>query len=227
MIMILLFLALSRSLLCTIVIRFTLFKDSLGDVMSDCFNSFSFLSNLNFGTFPLIFFLLSQGFFLLPSSLAITIILLSSPQPSPQWVNYVIKIRNYLHSPTFFQLHWPSFIISQDNPDITIDLLSTPRSSLRQQIIIPLSLILMMLLPSISIFTLLHHHLTFQLVMPTSSPSSTPLYLHSLQYPFLPTKFEQNSINLLEHFLTSTFISLPSSFSTSLIPLLSPSIHTY
>ena len=79
-----------------------------------------------------------------------------------------------------------------------------------------------MLLPSISIFTLLHHHLTFQLVMPTSSPSSTPLYLHSLQYPFLPIKFEQNSINLLEHFLTSTFISLPSSFLPSLIPLLSP-----
>ena len=143
MIMILLFLALSRSLLCTIVIRFTLFKDSLGDVMSDCFNSFSFLSNLNFGTFPLIFFLLSQGFFLLPSSLAITIIPLSSPQPSPQWVNYVIKISNYLHLPTFFQLHWPSFIISQDNPDITVDLTSTPRSSLRQQIIIPLSFILM------------------------------------------------------------------------------------
>ena len=143
MIMILLFLALSRSLLCTIVIRFTLFKDSLGDVMSDCFNSFSFLSNLNSEAFPLIFFLLSQGFFSLPSSLAITIIPLSSPQPSPQWVNYVIKIRNYLHLPTFFQLHWPSFIISQDNPDITIDSLSMPQSSLRQQIIIPLSIILM------------------------------------------------------------------------------------
>ena len=143
MIMILLFLALSRSLLCTLVIRFTLFKDSLGDVMSDCFNSFSFLSNLNFGTFPLIFFLLSQGFFLLPSSLAITIIPLSSPQPSPQWVNYVIKIRNYLHLPTFFQLHWPSFIISQDNPDIIVHLPSTPRPSLRQPIIILLSIILM------------------------------------------------------------------------------------
>ena len=141
--MILLFLALSRSLLCTIVIRFTLFKDSLGDVMSDCFNSFSFLSNLNFGTFPLIFFLLSQGFFLLPSSLAITIIPLSSPQPSPQWVNYVIKITNYLHSPTFLQSHYPSFIILQDNPNIIIDLASTPRSSLRQPIIIPLSIILM------------------------------------------------------------------------------------
>ena len=141
--MILLFLALSRSLLCTIVIRFTLFKDSLGDVMSDCFNSFSFLSNLNFGTFPLIFFLLSQGFFLLPSSFPSSLIPLSSPQPSPQWVNYVIKIRNYLHLPTFFQLHWPSFIILQDNPDITIDSLSTPWSSLRQQIIIPLSIILM------------------------------------------------------------------------------------
>ena len=185
------------------------------------------ISNWNFGTFPSIPFLQSQGFFLLLSSLAITIILLSSPQPSPQWVNYVIKIRNYLHSPTFLQSHYPSFIISQDNPDIIVHLTSTPWSSLRQQIIIPPSIILMMLLPSISIFTLLHHHLTFQLVMPTSSPSSTPLYLHSLQYPFLPTKFEQNSINLLEHFLTSTFISLPSSFSTSLIPLLSPSIHTY
>ena len=143
MIMILLFLALSRSLLCTIVIRFTLFKDSLGDVMSDCFNSFSFLSNLNFGTFPLIFFLLSQGFFLLPSSFPSSLIPLSSPQPSPQWVNYVIKISNYLHLPTFFQLHWPSFIILQDNPDITIDSPSTPRPSLRQQIIIPPSLILM------------------------------------------------------------------------------------
>ena len=143
MIMILLFLALSRSLLCTIVIRFTLFKDSLGDVMSDCFNSFSFLSNLNFGTFPLIFFLLSQGFFLLPSSFPSSLIPLSSPQLSIQWVNYVIKIRNYLHSHTFLQSHYPSFIISQDNPDITIDLTSTPRSSLRQQIIIPPSIILM------------------------------------------------------------------------------------
>ena len=143
MIMILLFLALSRSLLCTIVIRFTLFKDSLGDVMSDCFNSFSFLSNLNFGTFPLIFFLLSQGFFLLPSSLSISLIPLSSPQSSPQWVNYVIRISNYLHLPTFLQSHYPSFIISQDNPDITVDLPSTPRSSLRQQIIIPPSIILM------------------------------------------------------------------------------------
>ena len=101
------------------------------------------ISNLNFGTFPSIPFLQSQGFFLLLSSLAITIIPLSSPQPSPQWVNYVIKISNYLHLPTFFQLHWPSFIILQDNPDITIDLLSTPRSSLRQQIIIPLAIILM------------------------------------------------------------------------------------
>ena len=189
--------------------------------------SFSFLSNWNFGTFPLIPFLQSQGFFLLPSSFSPSLIPHSSPQPSPQWVNYVIKIINLLHSPTFLQSHWPSFIILQDNPDITVDLLSTPRSSLRQQIIIPLSLILMMLLPSISIFTLLHHHLTFQLVMPTSSPFPTPLYLHSLQYPFLPTKFEQNSINLLEHFLTSTFISLPSSFSPTLIPLPSPSIPTY
>ena len=110
--------------------------------LKDLYSSF-IISNLNFGTFPLIFFLLSQGFFLLPSSLAITIIPLSSPQPSPQWVSYAIKIRNYLHSPTFFQLHWPSFIILQDNPDITIDSLSTPRSSLRQQIIIPLSIILM------------------------------------------------------------------------------------
>ena len=159
--MILLFLTLSRSLLCTIVIRFTLFKDSLGDVMSDCFNSSFIISNLNFGTFPLILFLQSQGFFLLPFALSISLIPLPSPQPSPQWVNYVIKISNYLHLPTFFQLHWPSFIILQDNPDFTIDLLSTPRSSLRQQIIIPLSLILMMLLHSISIFTLLHHHLTF------------------------------------------------------------------
>ena len=141
--MILLFLALSRSLLCTIVIRFTLFKDSLGDVMSDCFNSFSFLSNLNFGTFPLIFFLLSQGFFLLPSSLVISLIPPPSPQPSTQWVNYVIKITNYLHIPTFLQSHYPSFIILQDNPDITIDLASTPRSSLRRPIIIPLSFILM------------------------------------------------------------------------------------
>ena len=161
MIMILLFLALSRSLLCTIVIRFTLFKDSLGDVMSDCFNSFSFLSNLNFGTFPLIFFLLSQGFFCLPSSLVISIIPLSSPQLSTQWVNYVIKIRNLLHSPTFLQLHYPSFIISQDNPNIIVHLTSTPWSSLRQQIIIPPSIILMMILTLISIFTLLHHHLTF------------------------------------------------------------------
>ena len=123
--------------------------------------SLSFLSNWNLEAFPLIPFLQSQGFFLLPSSLAITIIPLSSPQPSPQWVNYVIRISNYLHSPTFLQSHYPSFIISQDNPDITIDLLSTPRSSLRQQIIIPLSIILMMLLTSISIFTLLHHHLAF------------------------------------------------------------------
>ena len=143
MIMILLFLALSRSLLCTLVIRFTLFKDSLSDVMSDCFNSSFFLSNLNSEAFPLIFFLQSQGFFLLPSSLTISIIPLSSPQPSPQWVNYVIKITNYLHSPTFLQSHWPSFIILQDNPDITVDLTSTPWSSLRQQIIIPLSIILM------------------------------------------------------------------------------------
>ena len=108
----------------------------------DLYSSF-IISNWNFGTFPLIFFLQSQGFFLLTSSLSISLIPLSSPQPSPQWVNYVIKISNYLHLPTFFQLHWPSFIILQDNPDITIDSLSTPRSSLRQQIIIPLSFIFM------------------------------------------------------------------------------------
>ena len=73
------------------------------------------LSNLNFGTFLLIFFLLSQGFFLLPSSFLLSLIPLPSPQSSPQWVNYVIRIRNYLHSPTFLQSHYPSFIISQDN----------------------------------------------------------------------------------------------------------------
>ena len=123
--------------------------------------SLSFLSNWNLEAFPLIPFLQSQGFFLLPSSFPSSLIPLPSPQPSPQWVNYVIRISNYLHLPTFFQLHWPSFIISQDNPDITVDLTSTPRSSLRQQIIIPPSIILMMLLHSISIFTLLHHHLTF------------------------------------------------------------------
>ena len=77
--------------------------------------SSSFISNLNFGTFPLILFLQSQGFFLLPSSLVISIIPLSSPQPSPQWVNYVIIIKNLLHLPTFLQSHCPSFIISQDN----------------------------------------------------------------------------------------------------------------
>ena len=121
----------------------------------------SFLSNWNLETFPSIPFLQSQGFFLLLSFFSPSLIPLSSPQLFIQWVNYVIKITNYLHSPTFFQLHYPSFIISQDNPNITIDLPSTPRSSLRQQIIIPPSIILMMLLHSISIFTLLHHHLLF------------------------------------------------------------------
>ena len=120
-----------------------------------------FLSNWNLEAFPLIPFLQSQGFFLLPSSFPSSLIPLPSPQSSPQWVNYVIKISNYLHFPTFLQSHYPSFIISQDNPDITVHPPSPPRSSLRQQIIIPLSLILMMLLHSISIFTLLHHHLTF------------------------------------------------------------------
>ena len=123
--------------------------------------SSSFISNLNSETFPLIFFLLSQGFFLLPSSFSPSLIPLPSPQSSPQWVNYVIKITNLLHLPTFLQSHWPTFIILQDNPNITIDLPSTPWSSLRQPIIIPLSIILMMILPSISIFTLLHHHLLF------------------------------------------------------------------
>ena len=105
--------------------------------------SSSFLSNLNSETFLLIFFLLSQGFFLLPSSFLLSLIPLSSPQLFIQWVNYVIKITNYLHSPTFLQSHYPSFIISQDNPDITVDSPSTPRLSLRQQIIIPLSIIFM------------------------------------------------------------------------------------
>ena len=126
----------------------------------DLYSSF-IISNLNFGTFPLILFLQSQGFFCLPSSLVISIIPLSSPQSSPQWVNYVIKITNLLHLPTFLQSHWPTFIILQDNPNITVDSLSTLRSSLRQQIIIPPSIILMMLLTLISIFTLLHHHLLF------------------------------------------------------------------
>ena len=108
----------------------------------DLYSSF-IISNWNSETFPLIFFLQSQGFVLLPSSLSISLIPLSSPQLSIQWVNYVIRITNLLHLPTFFQLHWPSFIILQDNPDIIVDLSSTPRSSLRQQIIIPLSLILM------------------------------------------------------------------------------------
>ena len=124
-------------------------------------DSSSFLSNLNSETFPLILFLQSQGFFLLTSSFSPSLIPLSSPQSSPQWVNYVIKITNLLHLPTFLQSHYPSFIISQDNPDITVHPPSPPRSSLRQQIIIPPSIILMMLLTSISIFTLLHHHLTF------------------------------------------------------------------
>ena len=123
--------------------------------------SSSILSNLNSETFLLIFFLLSQGFFLLPSFFSPSLIPLSSPQLFIQWVNYVIKITNLLHLPTFLQSHWPTFIILQDNPNITIDLASTPRPSLRQPIIIPLSIILMMLLPSISIFTLLHHHLLF------------------------------------------------------------------
>ena len=123
--------------------------------------SLSFLSNWNLEAFPLIPFLQSQGFFLLPFSFPSSLIPLSSPQLSIQWVNYVIRISNYLHLPTFFQLHYPSFIISQDNPDITVHPPSPPRSSLRQQIIIPPSIILMMLLTSISIFTLLHHHLTF------------------------------------------------------------------
>ena len=67
--------------------------------------SLSFLSNWNLEAFPLIPFLQSQGFFLLPSSFPSSLIPLSSPQLSIQWVNYAIKIRNYLHSPTFFQLH--------------------------------------------------------------------------------------------------------------------------
>ena len=123
--------------------------------------SLSFLSNWNLEAFPLIPFLQSQGFFLLPSSFPSSLIPLPSPQSSPQWVNYVIRISNYLHLPTFLQSHYPSFIISQDNPNIIVHIPSTLQSSLRQQIIIPLSLILMMILTSISIFTLLHHHLTF------------------------------------------------------------------
>ena len=108
----------------------------------DLYSSF-IISNWNFGTFPLILFLQSQGFFLLTSSLAISLIPPPSPQPSPQWVNYVIRIKIYLHSSTFLPSHYPSFIISQDNLDITIDLSSTPWSSLKQQIIIPLSFIFM------------------------------------------------------------------------------------